>query len=150
MADLHLTRRSSAPPRVLWDVLTDFAAYGQWMPLTTMRLDDGAPRPGWGFAARSAVGPVGFTDPMLVTVWEAPTDGRARFRVVKTGRVLGGWVEARVEPDGPGSRLLWDEEVVVRPVPLKRVLAPVVRAAAGGLYGRALDAIVARAEEVAG
>ena len=52
MAHLHLTRETLAPPGVLWDVLTDFAAYARWMPLTTMRLDRGEPRPGWGLRVR--------------------------------------------------------------------------------------------------
>ncbi len=150
MAALHLTRDSTAPPTVLWDVVTDFAAYQRWMPVTTMRLDPGTRRPGWGFAARSGVGPVGFTDPMLLTAWEPPSDGRAgHFRVVKTGALLGGWVDARVEPRGGGSRLVWDQDLVVRPLPLKSLTAPVLTAAGELLYGRALDAIVAEADRAA-
>ena len=149
MAHLHLTRETLAPPGVLWDVLTDFAAYARWMPLTTMRLDRGEPRPGWGFAGRSGLGPLGFTDSMLVTLWQPPAEGRGRFRVVKTGRVLGGWVDVAVEPQGGGSRLDWREDVVVRPLPMKRALAPVVARGAGALYARAIDAMVARAEAVA-
>jgi len=146
MAHLHLTRETHAPPAVLWDVVTDFAAYGQWMPLTRMRLDDGGPRPGWGFAGRTGVGPLRFTDSMLVTLWRPPGEGPARFRVVKTGRLLGGWVDVAVEPLGSGSRLDWREDVVVRPLPLKRALAPLVAGGAVWLYARALDAMVARAE----
>jgi hypothetical protein len=151
MAHLHLTRDTSAAPTVFWDVVTDFAAYAQWMPLTRMRLGDGTPRLGWAFAGRSGVGPVGFTDSMVVSLWEPPgsrADGGARFRVVKTGRVLAGWVDVTVEPRGAGSRLDWREDVVVRPLPLKRVFAPAVSRVAAVLYGRALDAMVARAEAV--
>jgi carbon monoxide dehydrogenase subunit G len=151
MAHLHLTRDTSAPPTVVWDVVTDFAAYAEWMPLTRMRLGEGAPRLGWAFAGRSGVGPVGFTDSMVVSLWEPPgsrTDGGARFRVVKTGRVLGGWVDVTVEPRGAGSRLDWREDVVVRPLPLKRAFAPAVSQVAAVLYGRALDAMVSRAEAV--
>ena len=118
-----------------------------------MRLDDGAPRLGWAFAGRSGVGPVGFTDSMLVCLWEPPgsrADGRgARFRVVKTGRLLGGWVDVTIEPHGAGSRLDWREDVVVRPLPLKRAFSPVLSRVAVALYGRALDAMVARAEAAA-
>jgi uncharacterized protein YndB with AHSA1/START domain len=148
MADFHLTRFSAAPPTAVWDVVTDFAAYGDWMPLTRMRVDAGAPRPGWGFAGFSGVGRFGFSDSMLVTAWEPPgAEGVGRFRVVKTGRLLGGWAEVRVEPAGDGTRLDWREDVVVRPLPFKRALAPLLRRASDLLYGRALDAMVARADE---
>lgn len=150
MAALHLTRDATAPPTVLWDVVTDFAAYERWMPVTTMRLDEGTRRPGWGFAARSGVGPVGFTDSMLVTAWDPPSDGRSgHFRVVKTGALLGGRVDVRVEARGTGSRLVWDQDLVVRPLPLKSLTDPVVTLTGQLLYGRALDAIVAEADRVA-
>ena len=148
MADFHLTRLCAAPPTAVWDVVTDFAAYGDWMPLTRMRVDAGGPRPGWGFAGFSGVGRLGFSDSMLVTAWEPPTAvGVGRFRIVKTGRLLGGWAEISVEPEGEGTRLDWREDVVVRPLPFKRVFAPLLRRASGLLYGRALDAMVARADE---
>jgi hypothetical protein len=119
------------------------------MPLTTMRLDAETPRPGWGFAARSALGPVGFTDPMLVTAWEPPgeRDG-GRFRVVKTGRVLGGRVDVRVAPRPTGSRIEWRQDLVVRFLPpvLRPTVNPLVRVLGERLYGRALDAIVAEAD----
>jgi uncharacterized protein YndB with AHSA1/START domain len=155
MGALHLTRETSAPPGPVWDVLTDFAAYGRWMPLTHMRVDAGAPRVGWGFAGFSGVGRVGFWDPMLVTAWAPPVDGRGRFRVVKTGWVLGGWVEVSVAPrDGGGTRLDWAEDAVVRPVPFRRRLArlldPALDKASRWLYGRAIDAMLAEALRRAG
>lgn len=147
MAALHLVRDSTAPPTVVWDVVTDFAAYGSWMPLTRMRADPGTPRVGWGFAGVSGVGPLGFTDSMLVTAWTPPVaDGGASCRIVKTGWLLGGWVDIGIEPDGAGSRLYWREDVVVRPLPFKRVFEPVLGRVSGWLYGRALDAMIARAE----
>lgn len=148
MADFHLTRHCAAPPTTVWDVVSDFAAYGDWMPLTQMRLDAGGPRLGWGFAGFSGVGRFGFSDSMLVTAWEPPNaEGVGRFRIVKTGRLLGGWAEVCVEPAGEGSRLDWREDVVVRPLPFKRVFAPFLLRASVWLYGRAVDAMVARAEE---
>jgi len=148
MADFHLTRRCAAPPTVVWDVVTDFAAYGDWMPLTRMRVDAGLPRPGWGFTGVSGLGRFGFSDSMLVTAWEPPeAEGRGSFRVVKTGRLLGGWAQVSVELDGAGARLDWHEDVVVRPLPFKRVFAPVLGRASLWLYGRAVDAMIARAEQ---
>jgi hypothetical protein len=149
MAGLHLRRECRAPAAVLWDVVTDFGGYGAWMPLTRMQLDARPVGLGYAFAGRSGLGPLGFTDSMLVSAWEpAGTDG-GRFRVVKTGRVLGGWADVTVEPHGDGSRLDWREDVVVRPLPLKRATAPLVSRGSAWLYGRALDAMVARAEAAA-
>ena len=148
MADFHLTRLCAAPPATVWDVVTDFAAYGDWMPLTRMRLDTGTPRPGWGFAGFSGLGRVGFSDSMLVSTWVPPgDDGRSSFRIVKTGRLLGGWAEVRVEPEGTGTRLHWQEGVEVRPLPFKRLFAPLLTRASEWLYGRAVDAMLARAEQ---
>ena len=130
----------------MWDVVTDFAADGQWMPLTRMRTDEGTPRPGWGFAGVSGLGPLAFSDSMLVTEWAPPREaGHGRFRVVKTGRLLGGWAQVDVEPHGSGSRLLWREDVVVRPLPFKRLFAPALARVSARLYGRAVDAMLARA-----
>ena len=55
MADFHLTRLCAAPPATVWDVVTDFAAYGDWMPLTRMVVDRGSPRLGWGIAGVSGL-----------------------------------------------------------------------------------------------
>jgi Polyketide cyclase / dehydrase and lipid transport len=144
MAVVDLVRHSPAPPSAVWDVVSDFAAYGQWMPLTRMRTDGGTPRPGWGFAGTSGLGPLAFRDSMLVTEWAPPSGdhGHGRFRVVKTGRLLGGWAQVDVEPDGAGSRLVWREDVVVRPLPFKRFFEPVLDRVSARLYGRAVDAML--------
>ena len=145
MARFHLTRRSPASPGAVWDAVTDFAAYADWMPLTRMRLDEGRPTPGWGFAGISGLGPLAFRDSMLVTVWEPPSGDGGRFRVVKTGRILGGWADVTVVPEGDGTRLDWREDAVVRPLPAKRLLDPLVVRGSEWLYGRAIDAMLARA-----
>jgi uncharacterized protein YndB with AHSA1/START domain len=147
MVDLHLVRETTAPPEVVWDVVTDFAAYAGWMPLTRMHLDEGPTHPGWGFAGVSGLGPLAFRDSMLVTRWEPPTGGAGVFRVVKTGRLLGGWVQATFTPRGTGSTLDWRQDLVVRPLPPFGWLDPPLQRVAQQVYGRALDAMVARAEE---
>ena len=163
MATLHLTRETSATPAQVWDVVAAFDGYGAWMPLTRMVTDDGPPRVGWGFAGITGLRRLAFSDSMLVTRWDPPTqlsadpstaaasDGSppptpAVFRVVKTGWLLGGWAEVTVSPraDG-GSRLDWVEDVVVRPLPFKRLFAPLLDRASAWLYGRAVDAMLVRA-----
>ncbi|GAB3068745.1 SRPBCC family protein [Pedococcus soli] len=157
MATLHLTRHTAASPAAVWDVVADFAGYGDWMPMTRMTTDAGEPRVGWGFAGLSGPGPLVFSDSMLVTRWDPPSPDSdpaapAVFRVVKTGRLLGGWAEVTVTPEphigSPGvlgSRLDWVEDVVVRPLPFKRLFEPVLDRASTWLYGRAVDAMLARA-----
>lgn len=150
MPALHLVRETTAPPSVVWGVLTDFTAYGRWMPLTRMRVDAGEPRVGWGFAGVSGLGPVSFSDSMVLTRWDPPGQGTpATFRVVKTGRLLGGWVDVTVTPTSAGSRVDWREEFSVRPIALLDGTRP-VRAVGRALYARALDAMLAHAEAIAG
>lgn len=164
MGTLHLTRHTSATPTAVWDVVTDFAGYGDWMPMTRMVTDDGAPRLGWGFAGISGIGPLSFSDSMLLTQWDPPVPSTEAatgpaapvapsvFRIVKTGRLLGGWAEITITPEPSesspgvlGSRLDWVEDVVVRPMPFKRFFDPVLDRASAWLYGRAVDAMLARA-----
>jgi uncharacterized protein YndB with AHSA1/START domain len=152
MSTLQLTRETSATPAVVWDVLTDFASYGRWMPMTRMRVDPGPPHLGWAFAGVSGPGRLAFSDSMLVSGWTPPTDeGPGRFRVVKTGRLLGGWAEVTVTALGPGgTRVDWVEEVVVRPLPFKAAFAPLLDRVSVWLYGRALDAMLAEASAARG
>ena len=152
MSLLQLTRETSAAPAVVWDVLTDFSGYGRWMPLTRMEVDPGPPRLGWGFAGITGPGRLAFSDSMLVTGWAPPGDeAPGRFRVVKTGRLLGGWAEVTVTPRGlAGSRVDWVEDLVVRPLPFKAAFAPLLDRAATWLYGRALDAMLAQASAARG
>ncbi|KRE54947.1 SRPBCC family protein [Phycicoccus sp. Soil748] len=147
MAALHLVRETSATPAQVWDVVAAFDGYGAWMPMTRMVTDEGQPRVGWGFAGLTGLGRLAFSDSMLVTRWDPPADGTTGvFRVVKTGRLLGGWAEVTVSPreDG-GSRLDWVEDVVVRPLPFKRFFDPLLDRASAWLYGRAIDAMLVRA-----
>lgn len=82
-----------------FNILADFARHR--VPLTRVRSVDG------GFIARTAIGPIGFDDPMTITAWEPPH----RLRIEKTGKVLAGWAEIEVVPAGPGSAIMWREEI---------------------------------------
>ncbi len=149
---VDLTRHSRATPQGLWSVLTDYAGYGAWIPLTQMRTDPGPPHLGWQFVGLSGLGRVRFADSMLITRWEPPEDGAGAFRVVKTGRVLAGWAEVEVARgrDGEGSTVRWQEEIVPRPQPVGRLVAPLTGRVTAAMFGSALDAMVARADREAG
>lgn len=101
------------------DVDAAFARVTDWerhrVPLTTITT-----RPD-GFTARTAIGPVGFDDPMDVTAWDPPH----RVALVKRGRIIKGYATITVEPHGTGSAVTWDEHVSVIGVP--RLLDPVTR-----------------------
>jgi uncharacterized protein YndB with AHSA1/START domain len=149
MGTFEISRVVQAGPDAVWRVVTDFARYARWMPLTTMRLDPGPVRVGWSFAGRSGVGPLRFTDSMVVTHWAPPAgQGAGQFRVVKTGRVLSGWAVVSVERRGEdgGTDLHWLEDITLRPARLGGVLAPVVDPVNRAMFGHAVDAMVAEAE----
>lgn len=74
-----------------------------------------------GFTARTAIGPLGFDDPMDVTRWEPPH----RVDLEKRGRIIRGSATITVAPQGSGSTVTWDEDVSVMGVP--RFLDPVTR-----------------------
>jgi hypothetical protein len=62
--------------------------------------------------ARSGLGPVGFWDPMTVTVWEQTPDGGGRAELVHTGRLVKGDAELVVSALTDGrSHLSWREEL---------------------------------------
>lgn len=145
---LTLTRRSSASPQVLWDVVTDMRLHDRWIPLTTVRTDPGVPEVGWTFSAVTGVGPLAFSDDMVVTECSPPGVGlgRGHLRLLKTGRLVAGWAEISVEPEGIGSQVTWTEDIGPRPDLLRRALSPVSDAAGTVLFGRVLDGLVALAE----
>jgi uncharacterized protein YndB with AHSA1/START domain len=145
MAPFTLIRTCPAHPTTVWGVLTDFAAYESWIPLTTMRVDDGPPRVGWGFAGLSGIGPLRFSDSMVLTRWEPPTgddEGGGGFAVLKTGRVLSGWADVRVTAAPVGSTVTWAEEITLRPRLLGRLARAATDRVSGPMFARALDAML--------
>ncbi|MGH3386160.1 MAG: SRPBCC family protein [Nocardioidaceae bacterium] len=128
----------------LWDVVTDWSRQGEWIPFTRVRTVSGDARGvGGRIEAWTGVGPVGFLDPMVVTVWDAPR----RCEVLHTGRVLrgeGGFEVDRV--DATRSMFVWWESLEL---PLGsagmlgwRLVAPVWQVG----VDRALDRLRALAE----
>ncbi|MGI8718463.1 MAG: SRPBCC family protein [Lapillicoccus sp.] len=146
MAAFRIDRECRAPLPEVWATVTDFGGYGRWIPLTRMRLDPGPVRLGWGFAGLTGLGPLSFSDSMLVTEWEPPAGSgrRASFRLVKTGQLLGGWAAIELQALGDQqTRLSWREEIVLRPAPLGRRLAPALDPALRHLFAGVLDRMLA-------
>lgn len=82
------------------------------------------------FVARTALGPVGFDDPMLVTYARAPTATEPGVaRIVKEGRLVLGWAVLTVTATESGSEVRWHEEAHLRgaPAPVSALVNLVVK-----------------------
>ncbi len=142
MGTFEVVRTVHADRDRVFAVVADFRAHGDYIPLTTIHAGQEAIGPGWRFTGRTGVGPVALIDRMEVTRWEP---GRG-FRVDKLGPVLDGWGELHLSADGPDTRLVWRERIVVRPAAVGLVLGPILDPANKALLGAAVDRMVARAE----
>ena len=134
-----------AEPERVWRLLTDWPAHGRWVPLTSIAVltADGA-GVGARFVARSGVGRLGFDAPMEVTRWQPPAgEVPGVCELLKLGRLITGTarLEVRALPSG-STRASWSEQVEIAPIRLNRrlepVLGPVIGAAGGFGFGRAL------------
>jgi uncharacterized protein YndB with AHSA1/START domain len=125
MPVLALSVDVDAPAQATWDAAVDWAAQSEWMlgtRVTPTRAD------GHGVGGRveafSGIGPIGFLDPMEITLWQPP---RA-CHVVHTGRVVRGTGAFEVEPRGDAkSRFHWREELDLPWGALGRLGWPLVR-----------------------
>ncbi|MEU6811193.1 SRPBCC family protein [Streptomyces sp. NPDC046831] len=145
MADFLIERTPPLPVDEAWRRLTRWPRHGDVMPLTRVTVVTPAPTgEGTRFVARSAVGPLGFDDPMEVTVWRPPADGvPGRCRLEKRGRAVLGWAEIEVRPaPGGRARVVWRETLRVRFLPA--VFDPLVEWTARLLFGRAVNRLLGR------
>ncbi len=143
MAGFEVRRLVPADPSEVWRVVTSFGDYSRWLPLTTVETDDGPPEVGWSFTGITGVGGARFRDPMTLTEWCPPVGGRPGFFAVrKTGRVLAGSARVEVRPVPAGTVLVWWEQIILQPVALGRLLAPVTDRVGAVAFGRAVTAMV--------
>lgn len=106
MVELRVSVDIDAPPERVFAGLTDWARQGEWMPGTRVAVTKGTgDGVGDEIVARTALGPVGFDDPMRITGWEPPN----RCEVLHLGRVVRGAGVFLVEARGSGSRFTWVE-----------------------------------------
>ncbi len=111
MPELSATVVVAAPAAGLWALVTDWPRQSAWGPATTVRVTRGrGDQVGDRLVARTALGPLGFDDPMEITRWEPPH----RCDVRHLGRVVRGSGVFRVEAvDGAHARFTWVEQVDV-------------------------------------
>ncbi|MEO7132477.1 MAG: hypothetical protein ABIZ07_13995, partial [Dermatophilaceae bacterium] len=119
MARFTITIETPLSATEAWARVLDLRAHGEVIPFTSLPSDSPAAAaltPGTRFLARTALGPLGFDDPMVIDEITPPTStspGRARIR--KEGNVVRGWVELTVTPHGSdASTLEWIQEISVR------------------------------------
>jgi carbon monoxide dehydrogenase subunit G len=101
--------RVRAAPERVWQVAMDWARQGEWIPGTQVSGGTGV---GAQVTARTAIGPVGFTDTMIITQWDPPR----RCVVRHTGQVVRGSGIFEVVGDGAESEFRWTE-LIELPVP---------------------------------
>ena len=143
MGIFEIARTLPADPERTFAVLGDLPAYGQFQPVTRIRATPGPVGVGWSFVAHTGVGPLSVVDRMVVTAWEP---GR-HFAIVKLGPVLDGGAEVHLSPEGDETRVVWREEIVLRPGWLGRRIAPVADPAMRWFMGHSLDKMADRVRE---
>lgn len=146
-----LRRHTPLSPAAAFAAVADFSAHASGVPLTHVETAPGPPSVGWSFTAVTALGPLAFRDPMVLTRWAPPAaDGRGGYALRKTGRVLAGWAAVDVTPAGSGGTdVVWAEQIDLRPRALGTLTAAASHWAGGRILGRALDALLASAEREA-
>jgi carbon monoxide dehydrogenase subunit G len=97
------TRVRATPERV-WEVAMDWSRQGEWIPVTRVHGGTGV---GAQVVARTGIGPVGFTDTMIITEWDPPR----RCVVRHTGKVVRGSGIFEVIPHGELTEFRWTELV---------------------------------------
>jgi carbon monoxide dehydrogenase subunit G len=130
MARFTVSVDVAAPVEQVWDRITDWPVHGRWIPGTSVSVTSGQPGGvGATFVGRTALGPVGFDDPMEITQWSPPSADRpGHCRVRKLGRVLLGWAEFDVLARSGGSTVYWVEDVQVAPAWLTWPASPLIAA----------------------
>jgi carbon monoxide dehydrogenase subunit G len=114
-----------ADPERVWQAAVDWPRQREWIWGTRVHggHGTGAEVVGW-----TGIGPVGFTDPMVITDWDPPR----RCVVTHTGRVVRGTGVFEVSPRGPRTEFRWTEHVQL-PLPpavgqlAGRVICPLAR-----------------------
>jgi carbon monoxide dehydrogenase subunit G len=93
-----------AAPEQVWPAVVDWAGQHQWMLGTRVHGSHGL---GATVVARTGIGPLAFTDTMVISDWDPPR----RCVVRHTGRVVRGAGIFEVTPRGPGCEFRWTEQL---------------------------------------
>jgi carbon monoxide dehydrogenase subunit G len=119
--DVTAQVRVPADAERVWRAVTDWSRQREWIWATRVHGGQGvgAAVTGW-----TGVGPIGFTDTMVITEWDPPL----RCVVEHTGRLVRGVGIFEVRADGAESDFRWTEQLrLPLPAGLGRLVARVVR-----------------------
>lgn len=110
-----------AEPEQVWQAAIDWPRQREWIWATRVRGGHGA---GAKVTGWTGIGPVGFTDPMVITDWDPPR----RCEVTHTGRVVRGTGVFEVASRGSRCEFRWTEYLLL-PLPpaLGRLASGVIR-----------------------
>jgi hypothetical protein len=114
-----------AGPEQVWQAATDWSRQHEWMWGTRVTGGHGigADVTGW-----TGIGPVGFTDTMVITEWDPPL----RCVVLHTGRVVRGSGVFEVIGTAPSCEFRWVEDLdLPLPAALGRLAGLLIRPVAG-------------------
>jgi len=111
----------AAEPQHVWNLAVDWAAQREWIVGTRASGGHGL---GASVTARTAIGPVGFTDTMLITEWDPPR----RCVVSHTGAIVRGEGVFEVHARGGRTEFRWTERILL-PEPLLAVVPHAARPA---------------------
>jgi carbon monoxide dehydrogenase subunit G len=99
-----------------WSRLVDWESHSTWIPSTKVRLTNSITGVGATFTGTTRIGPFVLDDPMTVTKFSAPKNGRAECLVTKDGPVLSGTAGFTLKSlDKNTTKLEWFEEIQLRP-----------------------------------
>ena len=145
MIRVRATQQMPASAERTWALLTDWSAHSRWIPATVVSVVEDSGGVGTRFVGRSALGPLGFDDPMTVTVFDPPTaTSSGRCEIVKTGSVVLGTAGFTVSATSPNScSVTWWEDVEVAPASLTRWADPISARLATYGFARVLRAAAA-------
>ncbi|MBB1510416.1 hypothetical protein [Tessaracoccus sp. MC1756] len=142
MSRFTVTLHADCPPPEALSRVLDLRAHSRVIPFTTLTP---APsfaelEPGARFVARTAIGPFGFDDPMVVEHLDAGP-GRCSARLRKQGRAIRGLIRVECLPDDGGATVIWRQAVHLPwwPRRLHWLAVPVLRAG----YRRVLRRLLA-------
>ena len=118
----------------VWQRAIDWSRQREWIWATQV---DGGQGVGAAVTGRTGLGPVGFTDTMVITEWDPPR----RCVVEHTGRLIRGAGIFEVRPAGPAAEFRWTEQLRL---PLPPGLGGLVARVVGPLAERALTSSLRR------
>ena len=110
-----------ADPEQVWRLAVDWSRQREWIWATHT---DGGHGQGAAVTGRTGVGPLGFTDTMLITEWDPPR----RCTVTHTGSFVRGEGVFEVLPRDGGCEFRWTERILV-PQAVLDVFPPAARPA---------------------